>query len=196
MKTTGINTAGMKQQAKVTKVFIGPPGELEAYSPSALMRYFIAAGSWSYGEFVVEVSRHHKTNVVSLDTIVNWANHDVEPTVYKAALLRMIEHTVAAERAEAWREAFWQVWAEHRARPKKRVDMARIRQALPPEKGDRAAQVVKGRTLRGPGWRLQPNRAQSRRSSARGHLRNRPSPTYRLGRSRACTPPCGDEEPQ
>lgn len=111
----------MREEKIKTKVFIGPPEILDAYGPSALMRFFIAAGGWSHSGFAVDISKHHKSQSVSLDSIGNWANDDVEPTQYRAALLRLMDDVVDADRVDAWRHAFWQVWAEHRARPKKRM---------------------------------------------------------------------------
>ena len=119
-KNLGIEMSKLREENMETKVFIGPPEALHAYGPSALMRYFIAAGGWSYSAFAVEVSERHKRQSVSLDSVANWANYDVEPTIYRAALLRLLDDVVDANFVGAWRRAFWEVWAEHRARPKKR----------------------------------------------------------------------------
>lgn len=100
------------------RVTIPPPFDLTAYGPSALMRYFIAAGDWSYDAFADDVSKWHKTKVMNTDTVVGWANHDVLPKPYRAALLRLIDDQVDPEQEKAWRQAFQIVWAQHFARSK------------------------------------------------------------------------------
>lgn len=100
---------------------IPPPERLNAYGPSALMRYFITAGGWSYEAFADEVSVRHKTKVMNTDTVVGWANHDVLPKPYRAALLRRINDLVVPEFVADWQRAFHIVWSEHYARPRKRA---------------------------------------------------------------------------
>lgn len=101
-------------------VTIPPPAVLDSYGPSALMRYFIAAGGWSYDAFADEVSKRHKTKVMNTDTVVGWANHDVLPKPYRAALLRLIDDVVDPDHVQGWRQAFHMVWAQHFARTKMR----------------------------------------------------------------------------
>lgn len=101
-------------------VTIPPPSDLTRYGPSALMRYFIAAGGWSYDAFADEVSLRHRTKVMNTDTVVGWANHDVLPKPYRAALLRLIEDQVEPDLERPWRQAFQIVWAQHFARSKMR----------------------------------------------------------------------------
>lgn len=83
------------------------------------MRFFIAAGGWSYDALAGDISARHKTMTINTDTVGNWANHDVQPTIYRAALFRLVEDEVADTLVAPWRRAFCSVWAEHRARPKK-----------------------------------------------------------------------------
>ena len=106
--------------AERPRVCIPPPATLDRYGPSALMRYFITAGDWSYDGFADAVSTRHKTKTMSTDTVVGWTNHNVLPKPYRAALLRVIDDCVEAEHITPWRMAFFTVWSEHSAGPQKK----------------------------------------------------------------------------
>lgn len=111
-------------------VMIPPPADLDNYGPSALMRYFIAAGGWSYDAFADAVSQRHKTKVMNTDTVVGWANHDAVPKPYRLALLRLIDDVVEPEFVTEWRRAFQIVWAAHFARAKMKpanMNLPRVR---------------------------------------------------------------------
>ena len=113
--------SAMKSLDNRRAVSIPPPAALERYGPSALMRYFITAGGWSYEGFAGEVSQRHKTRTMNTDTVVGWTNHDVLPGAYRPALLKVIDDCVDPSHVDAWRTAFYTVWSDHAARPKKRA---------------------------------------------------------------------------
>ena len=107
-------------QSNEPSVLIPPPPDLSDYGPSALMTYFIQAGGWTNLAFADEISARHPTNTVRVETVADWANKNVRPTRYGVQLYRVIDDCTAPELALRWRIAFQTVWAEHRARPKKR----------------------------------------------------------------------------
>ena len=123
LETSWVGMMASIERMRVTerpRVCIAPPALLDRYGPSALMRYFITAGDWSYEAFADEVSQRHKTKTMSTDTVVGWTNHNVLPKPYRAALLRVIDDCVETSHVTAWREAFFTVWSEHSAAPQKK----------------------------------------------------------------------------
>ena len=116
---------------KKTRVFIPPPPELRDYGPSALFRYFVEAGGWDYGSFASDISEYNRQSVVSIDAVSDWANDDVLPKRYRAALYRLIQDQVEASVQQDWKNAFLVVWAEHKALKKKRPQSTDIQQSQP-----------------------------------------------------------------
>lgn len=112
-----------------TRVFIPPPSELCDYGPSALFRYFVEAGGWDYGSFAGDISEFNRKSVVSIDAVSDWANDDVLPKRYRAALYRLIQDQVEANVQQDWKNAFLVVWAEHKAQKKKRTQTTDIQQS-------------------------------------------------------------------
>lgn len=102
------------------RVIIPPPDDLPCYDPSSLMRYFLEAGAWSQAAFALEISKRHKWRTISVDSISQWANHNVLPKKYRKELLTVIDDMVDPDFVWAWRCAFNTVWAQYQASKPKR----------------------------------------------------------------------------
>lgn len=98
------------------RVIIPPPDDLKSYDPSSLMKYFLEAGAWSQAAFALEISNQHKSRTINVDSISQWANHNVLPKKYRKELLCVIEDTVDPDLVWAWHRAFNTVWAQFQAR--------------------------------------------------------------------------------
>ncbi len=103
-----------------TRVYIPPPVNLDDYGPSALFRFFIEAGDWDQATFADDISDRHPPGIIGTDAVSDWANEDVVPKRYRAALYRLIEDLVEKPQGQIWKESFQKVWAEQRALKKKR----------------------------------------------------------------------------
>lgn len=101
-------------------MIIPPPDDLKDYDPSALMKYFLEAGDWSQAAFALEISKHHRWRTINVDSISQWANHNVLPKKYRSQLLSVIDDTVDPDFVWAWRRAFDTVWAQHQAKKQRR----------------------------------------------------------------------------
>ena len=98
------------------RIMIEPPVDLKSYSPSALFRYFITIGDWTYASFADDLSQFLKDRVVPTETVASWGGRDVVPRVYRMPFLTLLMTHVEPEIQRSWHKAFLKVWAEQRAR--------------------------------------------------------------------------------
>lgn len=103
------------------RVSIPPPSNLSVYGPSALFRFFVEAGDWTFQAFADDIANRHNSKTICTETVVQWANNDVLPKLYKQAFLGIVYDAVEDIYVRDWQQAFQMVWAEQRASKKMRV---------------------------------------------------------------------------